>query len=49
MNLKDLYAKLGELYLNSEVINSQIVETKRRIIEIINSKSQEVKSDVNIP
>ena len=43
--LKDLYAVLGELNFNTEILNNQIIETKKKIVSIINIKSKEVKDD----
>ena len=43
--LKNLYAVLGELNFNAEILNNQIIETKKKIVSIINIKSKEVKDD----
>ena len=38
--LKDLYARLGELTLNIEFLNSQYIETKKKIVETVNAQNK---------
>ena len=38
--LKDLYARLGELTLNIEFLNAQYIDTKKKILEIANKQTK---------
>ena len=44
--LKDLYAKLGELYLNIEILNNQAIQIKQQIAKLI--QQSEVKDGSTI-